>query len=74
VDYLEKLMSFEYIATSGILFLVPYFIMGYAVAKECKKYKCSKLARLGALFFWPLILVYIVTVSMITSLIEVFKD
>lgn len=67
-------MSFEYIATSGILFLVPYFLMGYGVAKECKKYKWSKLGRLGALFFWPTILVYIVTCSMVTSLIEVFKD
>lgn len=67
-------MSFEYIATSGILFLVPYLILGTAVAKECKKYKWSKLGRLGALFFWPLILVYIVTCSMVSSLIEVFKD
>lgn len=67
-------MSFEYIATSGILFLVPYFLMGYAVAKECKKYKWSKLGRLGALFFWPLILIYIVSCSMVTSLIELFKD
>lgn len=67
-------MDFKYIATSGILFLVPYFLMGYGVAKECKKYKCSKLARLGALFFWPLILVYIVSCSMVTNLIDVFKD
>ena len=67
-------MNLAYIAGSGVLFLVPYFIMGTAVAKECKKYKWSKLGRLGALFFWPLILVYIVTCSMVSSLIEVFKD
>jgi hypothetical protein len=67
-------MSWDYIATSGVLFLIPYLLMGYLSAKECKKYKCSKLSRLGALFFWPLIFVYIVTCSMVTSLIEVFKD
>lgn len=57
-----------------VLFSIMYLILGLQAGKDFKEQKFSKLARLFAILFWPLCLVYITVVKVIMIIIDIFED